>query len=58
MHLRAGRSFVFNATNVLRQTRRQWIDLFADYQARIDVVYIEPPTTSTPQIGTSSLSAR
>ncbi|MFO0893131.1 MAG: AAA family ATPase [Isosphaeraceae bacterium] len=42
-HLRAGRSFVFNATNVLRQTRRQWIDLFADYQARIDVVYIESP---------------
>jgi predicted kinase len=42
-HLRAGRSFCFNATNVLRQTRRQWIDLFADYQGRIDVVYIEPP---------------
>jgi predicted kinase len=42
-HLRAGRSFVFNATNVLRQTRRRWIDLFADYEARIDVVYIEPP---------------
>jgi predicted kinase len=42
-HLRAGRSFCFNATNVLRQTRRRWIDLFADYDARIEVVYTEPP---------------
>jgi predicted kinase len=42
-HLRASRSFAFNATNLLRQTRRRWIDLFADYDARIEVVYIEPP---------------
>ena len=42
-HLRSGRSFAFNATNLLRQTRRRWIDLFADYEARIEVVYIEPP---------------
>jgi predicted kinase len=42
-HLRSGRSFAFNATNLLRQTRRAWIDLFADYGARIEVVYIEPP---------------
>ncbi len=42
-HLRAGRSFAFNATNLLRQTRRAWIDLFADYGARIEIVYIEPP---------------
>ena len=42
-HLRAGRSFAFNATNLLRQTRRRWIDLFADYDARIEVVYVEPP---------------
>jgi predicted kinase len=28
---------------LLRQTRRRWIDLFADYEARIEVVYIEPP---------------
>jgi predicted kinase len=27
----------------LRQTRARWIDLFADYDARIEVVYIEPP---------------
>ena len=41
--LRSGRSFAFNATNLLRQTRRRWIDLFADYDARIEVVYVEPP---------------
>ncbi len=41
--LRSGRSFAFNATNLLRQTRRRWIDLFADYDARIEIVYIEPP---------------
>lgn len=42
-HLRAGRSFAFNATNLLKQTRQRWIDLFADYRARIELVYIEPP---------------
>jgi predicted kinase len=42
-YLRPGRSFAFNATNLLRQTRRRWTDLFADYDARIEVVYIEPP---------------
>ncbi len=41
--LRSGRSFAFNATNLLRQTRRRWIDLFTAYDARIEVVYIEPP---------------
>jgi predicted kinase len=41
--LRAGRSFAFNATNLLRLTRQRWIDLFADYQARIEIVYVEPP---------------
>ena len=44
--LRDGRSFAFNATNVLRQTRGRWIDLFADYNARIDIVYLEPAMTS------------
>jgi predicted kinase len=33
----------FNATNITRQTRRRWIDLFADYGARIEIVYIKPP---------------
>ena len=41
--LRAGRDFAFNATNTMRQTRKRWIDLFADYQARIELIYLEPP---------------
>jgi predicted kinase len=40
--LRARTSFAFNATNLLRPTRQRWIDLFADYDARIDMVYVEP----------------
>jgi predicted kinase len=42
-HLREGRDFAFNATNTMRQTRKRWIDLFAGYDARIDLVYLEPP---------------
>jgi predicted kinase len=42
-HLRAGRDFAFNATNVVRQTRKRWVDLFAAYGARIELVYLEPP---------------
>lgn len=41
-HLRAGRDFAFNATNITRQTRERWISLFADYEARIEIVYLEP----------------
>jgi predicted kinase len=41
--LRARTDFAFNATNILQQTRQRWIDLFADYQARIEIVYVEPP---------------
>jgi len=41
--LRNRQSFAFNATNVIRQTRQRWIDLFADYGARIEIVYVEPP---------------
>jgi predicted kinase len=40
--LRARTSFAFNATNLLRQTRQRWIDLFADYHARVEIVYVEP----------------
>lgn len=42
-HLRTGRDFAFNATNIVRHTRKRWGDLFADYGARIEVVYVEPP---------------
>jgi putative nucleotidyltransferase with HDIG domain len=43
IHLRAGQSFAFNATNITRQMRQRWIDLFTDYSARLEVVYLEPP---------------
>ena len=48
-YLRAGRDFAFNATNTMRQTRRRWIDLFADYGARIELVYLEPPLSVIDQ---------
>jgi predicted kinase len=40
-HLREMRSFVWNATNLSRQLRRGVIDLFADYNARITIRYVE-----------------
>ena len=40
--LRTGRSFAFSATNLVRQTRKRWIGLFADYKARVEAVYVEP----------------
>jgi predicted kinase len=46
VHLRAGQSFAFNATNITRQMRQRWIELFADYDARIEIVYLEPPLTT------------
>ena len=27
----------------MRQTRGRWLDLFSDYNARIEVVYLKPP---------------
>lgn len=48
-HLRANRDFAFSATNLMRQIRSKWIDLFADYQARIEIVYIEPPMATVLQ---------
>ena len=44
--LRAGTPFAFNATNSMRQARGRWLDLFADYNARIEIVYLEPPFES------------
>ena len=42
VHLRSRRDFAFNATNTVLQTRRRWIDLFCDYGARIELIYVEP----------------
>ena len=47
--LRARTSFAFNATNTLKQTRSRWLDLFSDYNARIEIVYIEPPLQTVLQ---------
>jgi predicted kinase len=42
-HLRAGRSFVWSATNLSRALRSLTIRLAADYDARVRVVYVETP---------------
>jgi len=45
--LRSSTSFAFNATNTTRQIRSLWIDLFAQYNARIEIVAIENTTSKT-----------
>jgi predicted kinase len=44
-HLRAGRPFVWNATNVSRRLREQCIGLLAGYRARVELVAVEAPAT-------------
>ena len=39
--LRAGESFVWNATNVTRQMREQLVDLFITYDAFVTIIYVE-----------------
>jgi len=41
--LRRKQSFVWNATNISRQVREQCINLFAAYNARIRIVYLDIP---------------
>jgi predicted kinase len=41
--LQHGQPFVWNATNITRLLRRQLIDFFADYGARVRIVYVEAP---------------
>jgi predicted kinase len=45
VHLRAGEDFAFNATSISRQLRKRWVDLFRDYRARIEIIWLEPPLT-------------
>ncbi len=40
--LRDRASFAFNATNTMRLTRARWLDLFSQYNAQIEIVYLEP----------------
>jgi predicted kinase len=42
-HLRRGQSFVWNATNITRDLRSQLVALFANYKARVRIVYTECP---------------
>ncbi|MEV6522958.1 AAA family ATPase [Longispora sp. NPDC051575] len=42
-HLRAGRPFVWNATNVTRQLREQCVGLITAYGGRVDLVALEAP---------------
>jgi predicted kinase len=42
-YLRRGQSFVWNATNLSGQLRRECVRLFADYGARIRIAYLEVP---------------
>ena len=42
--LRAGEPFVWNATNVGRLQRGPLLELFVAYQARVRIVYVEPPS--------------
>jgi putative nucleotidyltransferase with HDIG domain len=41
--LRAGRPFVWNATNLTRRLRGPLIDLCAGYRARVRILYVEAP---------------
>jgi predicted kinase len=40
-YLRRKQSFVWNATNISRRIRKQCIDLFAAYNAKVRIVYVE-----------------
>lgn len=42
-HLRAGRPFVWDATNLSRTLRKAVVGLCLDYRARVRVVYVEAP---------------
>lgn len=42
-YLRAKTSFVWNATNIIAETRSRLCDLFANYGARVNFIYVEAP---------------
>ncbi|RAW03521.1 AAA family ATPase [Pseudochryseolinea flava] len=41
--LRRSEPFIFNATNITKQMRSIWIDLFTTYKARVKLLYMEVP---------------
>ncbi|MEB3180781.1 MAG: ATP-binding protein [Nostocaceae cyanobacterium] len=42
-YMRAGKSFVWNATNLSRQLRTSLVNLFISYKGRVRIVYKEVP---------------
>ncbi|MBY6161591.1 AAA family ATPase [Mameliella alba] len=42
-HMRAGRDFIWNATNISRQVRAKPLSLARAYGARVEIVYLEVP---------------
>ncbi|MBA3714144.1 MAG: AAA family ATPase [Pyrinomonadaceae bacterium] len=44
--LRRKQGFLWNATNISRQVREQCINLFAAYNARVSIVYLDVPETT------------
>jgi predicted kinase len=45
--LRAGAPLIWNATNLSRDLRRGLIDLFADYRAKVSIIYFETSSAET-----------
>lgn len=41
--MRERQSFIFNATNITKDLRGKWINLFMEYGAKVKIIYIEVP---------------
>lgn len=41
--LRQKQPFIWNATNIIQETRQKLVTLFADYGARVHIIYLEVP---------------
>lgn len=42
-YLRKKQSFVLDSTNLTRDMRKRWLDIFYDYNARVEITYLEAP---------------
>lgn len=42
-YLRKKKPFIWNATNLVAETRKKLIDLFSSYGARVEIIYVEAP---------------
>ena len=43
VYMRKRTSFVFNATNITKDVRGKWIQLFLEYGAKVKIIYLEVP---------------